>query len=59
MPYFPSRTRLFVLNDVMNDDMKYFKWHTASTSTCFCCYKVWFVHCLHWCATAKITSNAE
>jgi len=21
---------MFVLNDVMNDDMNYFKWHTAS-----------------------------
>jgi len=21
---------MFVLNDVMNDDMKYFKWHTTS-----------------------------
>jgi len=29
MPYFLSRTRMFVLNDVMNDDMKYFKLHTA------------------------------
>jgi len=25
MPYFLSRTLMFVLNDVMNDDMKYFK----------------------------------
>jgi len=23
---------MFVLNDVINDDMKYFKWHTASTN---------------------------
>ena len=30
MPYFLSRTRMFVLNDVMNDDTKYFKWPTAS-----------------------------
>ena len=32
MPYFLSRTRVFVLNDAMNDDMKYFKWYTASTN---------------------------
>jgi len=25
MPYFLSRTPMFVLNDVMNADMKYFK----------------------------------
>ena len=23
---------MFVFNDVMNDDIKYFKWHTASTN---------------------------
>jgi len=23
---------MFVLNDVMNDDTKYFRWHTASTN---------------------------
>jgi len=34
MPYFLSRTRIFVFNDVMNDDMKYFKWQTASTNVC-------------------------
>jgi len=30
MPYFLSRTPMFVLNGVMNDDMKYFKCDTAS-----------------------------
>ena len=30
MPYFLSRTPMFVLNDAINDDTKYFKWPTAS-----------------------------
>ena len=32
MSYFLSTTRMFVFNDVMNDDMKYFKWYTASSN---------------------------
>ena len=54
---------MFVLNDVMNDDMKYFKWHTASINVAqvhvsVVAKYVWSVHCLY-CDVQQqhITSN--
>ena len=65
---------MFVLHDIMNDDIEYFKWHTASTNVPVAQVLLsiriahvsvvtqydYFVHCLH-CDVQQqhITSNAE